>query len=79
LGIDYYARKFYERLSDQRIDRIFDIIKSNGIDEALLKARDLSFDWHGKAVLRLVGHQALSKALKIMKIPFRLGNRDFDL
>jgi len=79
LGIDYYARKFYERLSDQRIDRIFDIIKSNSIDEALLEARDLSFDWHGKAVLRLVGHRALSKALKIMKIPFRPGNRDFDL
>ena len=79
LGIDYYARKFYERLSDQRIDRIFDIIKSNGIDEALLRARDLSFDWHGKAVLRLVGHRALSKALEVMKIPFRPGNRDFDL
>ena len=73
LKIGYYARKFYERLSDRHIDRIFDIIKSNGIDDALLKAEDLSFDWHGKAVLRLMGHRAISKALEIMKIPFHLG------
>ncbi len=73
LRIDYYARKFYERLSDRHIDKIFDIISSNGIDEALLKAEDLSFDWHGKAVLRLMGHGAISKALEMMKIPFHLG------
>jgi len=74
LEIDYYARKFYERLSDQQIDRIFDIIKSHGIDEALLKAKDLSFDWHSRAVLRLMGHRAVSKALEVMKIPFRPGS-----
>ncbi|HEX73837.1 MAG TPA: NAD(P)/FAD-dependent oxidoreductase [Dehalococcoidia bacterium] len=75
LKIDYYARKFFERLSDRHTDRIFDIIESNGIDKALLKAEDLSFDWHGEAVLRLMGHRALSKALKTMKIPFHLGER----
>lgn len=73
LGIDYYARKFYERLSDQRVDRIFDIIKSHGIDESLLKAEDLSFDWHSRAILRLMGHRAVSKALEVMKMPFRPG------
>jgi len=78
LEIDYYARKFYQRLGDQRIDKLFDIIKSNGIDEALLKAKDLSFDWHGKAVLRLMGQRAVAKALEMMKIPFRPGNRDFN-
>jgi len=48
LRIEYWARKFYEHLSDRQIDRMFDIIKSNGIDEALLKAEDSSFDWHGE-------------------------------
>jgi len=75
LRIGYWARKFYEHLSDQRIDRLFDIIKSDGIDEALLKADDLSFDWHSEAVLRLIGHRAVSKALGVMKIPFHLGGR----
>jgi geranylgeranyl reductase family protein len=75
LKIDYYARKFYERLSDRQIDRMFDIIESNGIDKALLKAKDLSFDWHGEVVLRLLGHRAISKAIKAAKIPFHLGGR----
>ncbi len=73
LKIGYYARKFYEHLSDSQIDRIFDIIKSSGIDEALLKADDLSFDWHGEVILRLLGHRVLSKAIEVMKIPFRIG------
>jgi len=71
LRIGYWARKFYGRLSDRQIDRIFDIIKSNGFDEALLKAGDFSFDWHGKVILRLIGHMAISKAMGAMKIPFR--------
>ncbi|MCL0094461.1 NAD(P)/FAD-dependent oxidoreductase [Dehalococcoidales bacterium] len=69
LRIGYWARKLYERLSDQQINWIFDIIKSNGIDEALLKADDLSFDWHGEAILRLIGHKAVAKAIEMMKLP----------
>jgi len=75
LEIDYYARRFYERLSDQQIDRLFDIIISNGIDETLLRAEDLSFDWHSTAILRLMGHRAVSKAVELMKMPFRLGRK----
>jgi len=73
LKIGYYARKFYEHLSDRQVDRIFAIIKSNGIDEALLKADDLSFDWHGEVILRLLGHRVLSKTIEVMKIPLRIG------
>jgi len=69
LRVGYWARKLYEKLSDAQIDRIFDIIKSNGIDKALLSNDDLSFDWHSGAVLRLMGHQSLSKVIKAMKIP----------
>lgn len=71
LRIGYWARKLFERLSDQQIDRIFEIVKANGIDEALLKAKDLSFDWHSQTVLKLLGHQLVSKALGLMKLPFR--------
>lgn len=70
IKIGYWARRFCERLSDRQIDRIFEIIKSNGIDEALLKADDLSFDWHGRVMLRLIGHQALSRVVKTMRLPF---------
>jgi len=69
----YWARKFYEHLSDRQIDRIFDIVKSGGIDEALLKEGDLSFDWHAEVILRLLAHSAISKAIEAMKIPFKAG------
>jgi len=69
LRLGYWARKFFELLSDKQIDRIFDLIKANGIDKALLQADDVNFDWHGRAVLKLLGHQAFSKAIKAMKLP----------
>lgn len=71
LKIGYWARKLYERLNDRQIDQIFDIIESNGIDEALLEADDLSFDWHSKVVSRLLADRALAKAMIVMKIPLR--------
>jgi digeranylgeranylglycerophospholipid reductase len=73
LRTGYWARKFYERLSDGQIDRIFDIIKSYGIDQALLRAEELSFDWHGAVVLRLLKHRAVSKAIEMVRLPFHLG------
>ena len=63
----YWSRRFYELLSDRRIDSIFDIIKSNGIDKALLEAEDVAFDWHGKAVLKLLGHRALARFVEAMR------------
>ena len=73
LRICYWGRKLYEHINDRQIDRIFDTIKTNGIDDALLKADDLSFDWHGKAILKLVRQRVLAKTLAAMKIPFRFG------
>ena len=74
LGTSYWARRLYGLLSDAHIDRIFDIISENGIDRALLEADDLSFDWHGRAVLRLMGQKALERFLKTLKIPFSFRN-----
>ncbi|MDO8715368.1 MAG: NAD(P)/FAD-dependent oxidoreductase [Dehalococcoidales bacterium] len=70
LKIGCWARKLYERLSDHQLDQIFDIIESHGIAEALLKADDLSFDWHSKVVLRLMADRALAKAMMAIKIPW---------
>ena len=70
LKIGYWARRLYEHLSDRQVDRLFDIIKSSGVDEALLKTGDLSFDWHSEVVLRLLAHRAIAKAIEAMKIPW---------
>ncbi|MBI4186038.1 MAG: NAD(P)/FAD-dependent oxidoreductase [Chloroflexi bacterium] len=73
LTLGRWARKFYERLSDRQVDRLFDVIGHDGIAEALLKADDLSFDWHGAAALRLLRHSAVAKMAGVMKLSF-LGN-----
>ncbi len=69
----YWARRLYERLSDRQVERIFDIIKSSGIDEALLKDEGLSFDWHAEVILRLVAHRAIARAAGAIRLPFRAG------
>lgn len=71
LKICYWARKLYQRLSDSQIDKIFDIMISKDIASELLESNDLSFDWHGKLILRLLGKQALSETIKSIGIPFR--------
>jgi len=61
LRVGYWSRKLYERLTDRQVDRIFDIMKSSGIDRALLEAKELSFDWHSDILLRLLGYRAVVK------------------
>ena len=75
LRLGYWARRLYGRLSDKQIDKIFGIVRSSGIDEALLKAEELSFDWHSEAMLRLMGYTAVSRTLKMMKPSSYLTNR----
>jgi digeranylgeranylglycerophospholipid reductase len=70
LTTGYWARKIYERLSNRQIDRIFRAIKAGGIDEALLKAEDLSFDWHGRTLRRLLKYQVITRSLNVVKSPF---------
>lgn len=51
LRVGYTARRIYERLSNRRIDRLFDLVESRGIREHVLDSPDVSFDWHSKAIL----------------------------
>ncbi len=63
LKTGYRARKLFERLSDRQIDRLFDIIKANGIDKALLESNDVSFDWHGRAIPMVLGRAVVARIL----------------
>lgn len=58
LRIGYLARRLYQRMSNHRIDKIFDIVESRGIHQALLESPDLSFDWHGDVILAGLKHLA---------------------
>jgi geranylgeranyl reductase family protein len=61
LRTGYWARKFFERLNERQIDQLFKIIKASGIDEALLKTKDLSFDWHSRTIKSLFKYQMITK------------------
>jgi geranylgeranyl reductase family protein len=76
LRTGYWARKLFERLSDRQIDRIFEIIKARGIDQALLRAEDLSFDWHSRTIMGLLKYQMVAKTLEVIRLPFRSGGID---
>jgi len=69
LQIGYFARRLYERLSDRQIDQLFHLTTLNGIHESLLQSPDISFDWHGKAIIKSLTnlgpwHQLLSQGGK---------------
>jgi digeranylgeranylglycerophospholipid reductase len=76
LTVGYWARKIFEKLSDRQINRIFEIVKSSSIDEAMLSAPELSFDWHSKTIIRLVRHQLVARTMKIVKLPFKTSGVD---
>jgi digeranylgeranylglycerophospholipid reductase len=68
----HWGRTFFERLSDKRIDKIFDIITLSGIDKALLENDNIRFDSHGSVILKLIGHEALSRTFRAVNLPFPL-------
>lgn len=61
LRTGYRARGFLEKLSERQIDQLFKVIKSSGIDEALLKIKDLSFDWHSRTIKNLFKYQIITR------------------
>ncbi len=73
LRAGYWAHKFYERLNDAQIDRIFELITTNGIDRDLFADERISFDWHGTAAWNLLKRLTLSGTIEAMKIPFTFG------
>jgi len=75
LRTGYWARKVYERLSDGQIDRLFDLLESSGMLEALLAEEGLSFDWHGGAVSRVITHEVFRKFIGSMRLPGSLRKR----
>jgi len=71
LRTGYWFRQLFERLSNRQVDRLFDIIKKGGIDQALLKAEDLSFDWHSRTIVKLLKYQVVAKTIGQIKLPFK--------
>ncbi len=68
LAIDYWAHRFYQRLTDKQIEHIFQVILRHGIHESLLTSPDITFDWHGKVILDAIKHRSLQRSLERFKL-----------
>lgn len=64
LRTSYWARRCFEKLNERQIDGLFSIVKSCGIDDALLKAKDISFDWHSRTMKSVFKYQMIGRFFK---------------
>lgn len=71
----YWGRRFFERLDDRQIDKMFKVIETSGILDELLTAEDLVFDWHGGVVSRVFANRAFLRALAEVSLPAYLTKR----
>jgi len=72
LQMGYFARRLYNRLSDRRINKIFDIVRENNIHDALLDSPHFSFDRHGELILEGLKYLAPWKHLFGKTIPAQI-------
>jgi digeranylgeranylglycerophospholipid reductase len=78
---EYWARRLYKYLDNQRLDQIFVKLNSSGIVDRILEEDGWAFDWHGQAILKAlrlaVGRRAgawLGKAANLNRLFTRKQN-----
>jgi geranylgeranyl reductase family protein len=64
LRIGYYARRLYETLGDEQIERLLDQLLSDDIRNEFMESSELLFDWHGGLVLKAIGHHELGRLIR---------------
>lgn len=75
LRVGYWARRVFEKLNDQQLDRLFKVAVSSGLIDELSQVETLSFDWHADVVARIFSHRLLLKAFRSIKLPIHLRKR----
>ncbi|MEE8354060.1 MAG: hypothetical protein V3S10_06335, partial [Dehalococcoidales bacterium] len=75
LRAGYWGRRFFERMDDRQIDKMFKVVETSGILDDLLNAEDLVFDWHGGVVSRVLANRAFLRAMAVASLPAYLRRR----
>ncbi|MBI4289440.1 MAG: NAD(P)/FAD-dependent oxidoreductase [Chloroflexi bacterium] len=57
MRVGYWARRFYEGLSDRQIEDIVNHLRGSGLLDKVFQSEEFSFDWHSFAIMRAVGRQ----------------------
>lgn len=69
LQIGYWLLRFYRRLSNRHIERLFGIMSSNNIPQFIAGLETLPFDWHGTLIIKLLRHLAANVPLRAVRAP----------
>jgi len=62
------ARRALNRLSDGQVERVFDVLGSNGTAQDMVESGDISFDWHSKLVLAALRFSSAYPWLRIRRL-----------
>ena len=71
LRSEYIARRMYQKLSDARVEKIFTIAKAGKWADRILAKNRVGFDWHGKALFRLIWSGIFSMIKNKLRLVFR--------
>ena len=75
----YWARKAYEMLNDQQVNRVFAVLESTGIIEELRQSDKLSFDWHADVIAKVMGQKLFVKAINSVRESFNRKKQTDDI
>lgn len=63
LEVGYSARRLFEFLNDRQIGSLMRQAVAAGVHTDLMSSPDVSFDWHSRAIAKVMGNSALGGAL----------------
>ena len=66
LEVGYSARRLFEFLNDRQIGALTRKAVAAGVHTDLTVSPDVSFDWHSRAIAKVMGHQTLGAALRMI-------------
>ena len=66
LEVGYSARRLFEFLNDRQIGVLTRQAVAVGVHTDLMNSPDVSFDWHSRAIAKVMGHSALGGALRLI-------------
>ena len=66
LEVGYSARRLFEFLSDRQIGALTRQAVAAGVHTDLTSSPDVSFDWHSRAIAKVMGHSSLGGALRLI-------------
>ena len=64
LRVGYWARRVFEALGDQQVERLLANLLSPNIQDELTSSAEFSFDWHSRLILKAIGQREMLRVIK---------------